>query len=323
MSKSTVVWLAVAGCLILAGCIAFGILMSMLQWDFSKLSTGKYETNQYEITEDFRNISVLTDTADVALAFSQDSKATVLCREQENEKHTVRVENGTLFIEVENTRSWHDYVGFNFGTPKITVTVPQSALGSLSMQTDTGDLTVPEELSFEVIDISTDTGDVKNYASAAGEIKVKAGTGDILVENMSSGKMELSVSTGKVTLRGVSCKGDLNIGVSTGKTALINTSCANLTSQGSTGDILLENTLVAGAINIKRSTGDVSFDRADAFIIAVHTGTGNISGTLLSGKVFTAHTDTGEVRVPQSVAGGACQLTTGTGDIQITVEGVH
>ena len=40
----------------LVGCIIFGGVMTVLKWDFGKLSTNKYETNTYEINEAFKQI---------------------------------------------------------------------------------------------------------------------------------------------------------------------------------------------------------------------------------------------------------------------------
>ena len=65
MKKSTKIWLIIAASLVLIGLIIFAGVMSMVKWDFKKLSTVKYETNNYEITEEYRNISIVTNTADI------------------------------------------------------------------------------------------------------------------------------------------------------------------------------------------------------------------------------------------------------------------
>ena len=41
MKKSTKVWLLIAACLVLVGSLLFVGVMTMLKWDFSKLSTVK------------------------------------------------------------------------------------------------------------------------------------------------------------------------------------------------------------------------------------------------------------------------------------------
>ena len=58
----------------------------------------------------------------------------------------------------------------------------------------------------------------------------------------------------------------------------------------------------------------------DAAEIYIDTDTGRIAGSLLSGKMFTANTNTGRIRIPDDTEGGICKLTTNTGDIEVTVE---
>jgi tRNA pseudouridine55 synthase len=53
----------------------------------------------------------------------------------------------------------------------------------------------------------------------------------------------------------------------------------------------------------------------------VKTDTGDVTGSLLTGKTFIPHSDTGKVVLPDSTLGGRCEITTDTGDIRITVDG--
>lgn len=319
MRKTAKVWLIIAASLVVVGSVIFVGVMNMLKWDFTKLSTIKYETNDYEILKDFEDITIVTDTADIVFVPSKDQKTLVVCHEQKNIKHSVSTKDGALIIEVVDTRKWYDYIGINFGTPKITVYIPQGEYGMLSVQSSTGDVEIPQEFKFESIDVSESTGNVTNYASALESIKIKTSTGSICVENVSSGSLDLSVSTGKVTASSVSCEGDVTVGVSTGKVYLVDTQCKSVISSGDTGDISLENVVATEKFSIERSTGDVMFDGSDAAEIIVRTNTGNVTGTLLSDKVFIAQTDTGVVNVPKTVTGGKCEITTDTGNIRITV----
>ena len=105
MRRSTVIWLIIAALLVVTGSIIFTGAMTMVKWDFSKLSTSKYETNTYKIDEDFTSISVDTNTAKISFTLSSDSSCSVICREEENMKHSVQVRDGSLMIEVIDTRS--------------------------------------------------------------------------------------------------------------------------------------------------------------------------------------------------------------------------
>lgn len=320
MRKTTKIWLVIAASLVFVGLIMFAAVMSEYKWDFSKLSTGKYETNTYEISEEFSNLSMNTDTADIIFALSDDGKCRVECYKEEKAKHSVAVQENTLVIKMIDEKSWYDYIGINFGSPKITVYLPKAEYTSLFINGSTGDIEIPKNFKFEGVDISLSTGDVNFFVSASKLIKIKASTGNICVENTSAGTLDLSASTGRITVSNVICGGDANINVSTGRTNLNNIECKNLTSSGDTGDISLNNVIAAEKFSIKRSTGDVRFGGSDAAEILVETDTGDVTGTFLSEKTFFVETDTGSVDVPESITGGRCEITTDTGDIELDIQ---
>lgn len=319
MSTATKIWIITAASLLLLGCIIFVGVMSMIKWDFAKLSTSKYETNRYDIAEDFKGISIGTNTADVKLEASEDGTCFALCHERTNEKHAVKVENGTLIIELTDTRKWYEYIGFDFDKPEITLYLPRGEYGTLSVKADTGDIYIPKDFSFEGAEIKASTGDVTCNASIFGALKIKTSTGDIFTEELSAGSLDLAVTTGRITASDITC-GDLSLKVSTGNTQLSDVICKSITSSGNTGNITIKNLLAAEKLSIKRSTGNVSFDGMDAAELFIETDTGDVVGSLLSDKVFIANTDTGTTEVPSSLAGGRCEITTNTGDIKITVK---
>lgn len=320
MRKTAKIWLVIAASLVFVGLIMFAAVMSEYKWDFSKLSTGKYETNTYEISEEFSNLSMNTDTADIIFALSDDGKCRVECYEEEKAKHSVAVQENTLVMKMIDEKSWYDYIGINFGSPKITVYLPKAEYTSLFINGSTGDIEIPKNFKFEGVDISLSTGDVNFFASASKLIIIKTSTGNICVENTSAGTLDLSASTGRITVSNVICGGDANINVSTGRTNLNNIECKNLTSSGDTGNISLNNVIGAEKFSIKRNTGDVRFDGSDAAEILVETDTGDVTGTFLSEKTFFVETDTGSVDVPESITGGRCEITTNTGDIELDIQ---
>lgn len=281
MSRAAKIWLIAASSLVLIGGIIFGGIMTMLKWDFTKLSTVKYETNNYKIAGGFKNISIKANTADILFVASESQDCTIICYEQEKVKHTVAVEDNTLAIEVKDSRRWYEYIGINFDTPQITVYIPQGEYGALS---------------------------------------VKSSTGDIRVENMAIEALKLSVTTGSITVSDITCQEDINISVSTGKAKLSDVVCKNVVSSGNTGDIFLQNVIASEKISIKKSTGNVRLEHADAAEIFVKTDTGNVTGTLLSDKVFITQTDTGKISVPKTTSGGRCEINTDTGDIKIKIQ---
>ena len=317
MKHKTLTWLLIATFLLLMGCILFGGVMMVLKWDFSRLSTVKYQTNEYNVSDSFQSVLVVTDTADIVLIPSET--VSVVCTEQENARHSVSVKDGILQIEIVDLRKWYERIGINFGTAKIIVYIPQDQYETLTIKGSTGKVNIPEGYGFTMLDIHQSTGDVTCQASVAETLKIKTSTGNIHVENVSTGHLELSVTTGKIITTNVSCCGDMHVSVSTGKTILTNVSCKNLSTNGNTGDIVLKNVVAEEKLTIKRSTGHVKFEGCDAAEINVKTDTGDVTGTLLSEKLFLCKTDTGRVDVPKATAGGVCEVTTDTGDIRLKI----
>ena len=281
MKKTTKAWLITAAALVLVGCVIFGSVMTVLGWDFMKLSTVEYETNRYELDENYENIYVKATTANLNFDLSEDSKTSVVCYEAKKMNHSVTVRGDTLYIEEQNNREWYEHIGISFGIPKSTVYLPAKEYNSLTLKTTTG---------------------------------------KIDVEDISAEKLKLSVLTGKVTVDNVKCSGDIKIDVSTGKTIISNTWCHSLQSKGTTGDVTLEGVIAEDELSVKRSTGNIKFDHSDAAEIYAQTDTGDVTGTLLSNKVFIAETDTGKVDIPRTTGGGICEVETDTGDIRLKVE---
>ncbi len=320
MSKAAKVWLIVAASLILLGALIVGGVMMFFKWDFGRFITPKCQTNTHEISEEFNGISVNTSTADIAFLLSEDGQRRVVCYEQEKLKHSVEVKDGTLFVSLVDTRKWYDHISIYSENPMITVYLPKAEYAALMIRSSTGDVGIPEGLGFERIEVSVSTADVKCYASAEGEVKIKTSTGDIFLENMSAGSLALSVTTGKVKVGNVICSGDVKLESNTGDIELSDVSCKNIISEGGTSDISLGNVIAEERFSIKTDTGYVEFDRCDASEVFIETDTGDVTGSFCSDKIFFAQSDTGRIDVPRTTVGGRCEITTDTGDIRLWVE---
>ena len=319
MRKSVKIWLLIGVLLIVIGLSLFTGVMAACEWDWSKLSTTKYIDTTHEIKEPFRHISMIAAEADIVVTGSEDGKCQVVCHEAENMPHTVRVEEGSLMIDVVDTRTWYEYLGIDFSTPKITVYLPETEYGALFIVGGTGTLRIDSGFTFEQMDIQTTTGMITNAASVVQDMRLRTSTGGITVNNVSANTMELWVSTGKVHASGVTCAGDLVVHVSTGRAAIYDVTCGNLTSDGNTGDLHCRNVIVSDKLTVERSTGDVTLNRCDAAELFITTDTGDVTGSLLSEKVFFAVTDTGRVTVPKTITGGMCEIRTNTGDIHMEI----
>ncbi len=293
-------WIIAAAVLIVAGIIIFVSALGSSGWDFSSLSTQNFVTNTYDISVDFENISINTDTADIVFFPAEGDKCKVICLEDEKATHTVKAENGILSIKIDDNRQWQDHIGIFFTTPQITVYLPKNEYSSLSANLVTGDVDVPSGFTFGNIELSATTGDIKCCASSAGDIRITTTTGDVRIEKVHAKNIALSLTTGDTQLTDIACE--------------------SITSKGTTGDIVLNNVIADTEMSITRGTGDIKLNSCDGGEIFIKTTTGDVEGSLLSDKIFTAKSSVGDIDLPNTASGGKCEINVTTGDIHIRIK---
>lgn len=301
MSRTAKIWLIIAGiCVILGPALIIGATAAAGGGNL--FNAQKYETVTHEIGSTFDQIAVDTDITDVTIATANEKQCRVECSEPEKMKHTAEVENGTLVIRSSDSRQWYEHL-FSFAShsPKVVIYLPQSAYVSLQIDTHTGDVTIPSGFTFDTLTVNNNTGDVECSASVTKTLTVKEDTGDISLSCPNAGELDITASTGDIDVTSAKVKGTVSV-------------------KSSTGDITLTDTVAEKNYQIESSTGDVGFKGCDAADIKVKTSTGDVTGTLLSDKIFVTDTSTGDVKVPQTSSDGRCEISTSTGDILIQIK---
>ncbi len=299
MSNSVKRCILVASLLVLVGGLIFTAALFNAKFDFTKLSTQKFETNTYDLNEDFQNISISVETATVELALSSDNQSKVECFEEKEVKHSVKILDGTLIISAVDNRKWFDYIGINFNTPHVKIYLPKNEYLSLSITTATGNITLPSTLTFESLTVLGTTSNVSSYASVTKSIDIEVTTGNVVLGSTTANDINLTSTTGNITVKDVTCN--------------------NVTATNKTGIILFKNVIANENITASNTTGGVKLEKCDGKNIKATTTTGNVKGTILTEKIFICNTTTGKVDVPQTTSGGRCEITATTGDIKIEI----
>ena len=319
MKQRSRAWIIILAALAAAALLAVCVAMAATGGDLSRLVGGSYVTRTVEITENFRAIRIDSETEDIEFMPSPGKGCSVEFYERENDKGSAVVTDGTLVIGRERPRKWYEFISlFSFGKRKITVYLPEQEYGSLCIKESTGDVTLPGSLSFDSIEISVSTGDVNCMSSVSGRLTVSSSTGNILVREIKAGGLVLSSTTGSITIETSEISGDITANVSTGKVRASRVSCNDLSSVGSTGEAVISEVNASGIMTVERSTGNIRLEGSDAPELILRTSTGDITGSLLTEKVFDARSGTGRVDVPESSAGGICRINSSTGNIRIT-----
>ncbi|MBQ6331708.1 MAG: DUF4097 family beta strand repeat protein [Clostridia bacterium] len=311
--------LIIATILLVAGLIIGFVALASAKFNFHAFETASSELKDYPVEAEFRGIEIHGNTEIIRFERSSDGTAHVQCRETKRNTHTVEAENGTLKIVSEETSGWRNPIEISFEKEQITVFLPKDAYETLSIETHTGDVGVPDWLTFDGAAIHTSTGDVRFDAAVKNLLSIETSTGDVFMSGASAKAIDCKTTTGDIRMTNIACEGDVRVKVSTGEAFLEGLTAASFISEGSTGDIVLENVLIGGTLSIERSTGDVALRNSDAAEVWVKTSTGDVTGTLRTEKIFVTKTSTGDVHVPDSASGGKCSITTATGDILIRI----
>lgn len=269
---------------------------------FVSCAAGKSgEKTNYEVNDEFNSIYIVADTENIVLKPSVDSECKVSCYNSNKLWHSISVEDGELVIKVVDERRWYEKF-FNFGTQNdITVFIPRENSSSLMIEADTSDIDIASDLFFSSINIWVDTGNISNLASASCEISINCGTGDIDVSDVTSENLYLYSTTGRISVNNSMIYGEVKL-------------------VADTGDISLSNTVSTGNLNATADTGGVKFEKIDASEVIIKTETGDVEGSFISEKIIFATSETGDINIPKLTSGGRCDISTETGNINITIE---
>ena len=326
--------------LFVIGAIAFVLPLSLNGWDFSLLNSQKCVENTYEIDETFGGVSISVNESDITIATTDDGTARAEIKDRESVSYSVRVIEGILTVSYTEEKRWSNHI-FNFGGyhPEIKLFIPGGEYSSLSIENDTGNVSVPEDITLGTANVSLTTGDISYKASTAGDVTVKASTGDITVSDCTLGSLTATATTGRIGVYRTTVSGEGVFEVSTGDVVIEDSSFTSVSSVGRTSDLSVSggsvteelqvkrttgnvklSSLVVGSLSVKCSTGDVLFDNFDAIgEITVELSTGSVTGTIASEKIFIPRSGSGRIDVPETATGAICRITTTTGNIKIGI----
>ncbi len=293
--------LCVAGALIGVGSVFAVSAVAVAGGDYRELGSTKYTAKSKEITESFTSVSIATDAHEVVVLPSADGRCRVDYHEAKSIVYEVKVENGTLSIIEQDSRRWYEQIGFFFGDIKTKVYLPKGTYENLSVSVESGDVDLMTGLSYTDVSVKTNSGSVDIQSEITGNLRVEVDSGDVEATGLKLQSVSVVASSGDVDLERIEAT---SVSVSV-----------------RSGEISFESVVTAGKTEVFASSGEIELEACDAGEYVIKTGSGNVEATLLSGKVFDARTGSGRVRVPVSTSGGNCKVTTGSGDIRISVIG--
>lgn len=248
---------------ILAACafIVVGFVMAlsalvMLRFDLTKLNTLDYHIVSYPVQTSFSAIRVDVTDCDVQLLPSQNGTCWVECPESKTSGYTVEVQQDTLTVSQNETRTWYDHMGIYLGPVELTIYLPQDQYDRLSVDSLSGTVTVPDNVSFDNLQVYTTSGSVYLTAQVAQEVCVTTVSGELELSGIQPQTFQLQSTSGTVTLSNCDAQaihietisGNVSAALTSPKTFSVQSISGRIrTPLGTTGDVC-QITTVSGDI---------------------------------------------------------------------------
>lgn len=173
----------------------------------------------------------------------------------------------------------------------------------------------------------------------ASELTTASSSGDTVLENAFSGYLSVrtisgvtrvhsgnfsdtsyfETSSGDIEIVDSVC-GDQTLHSVSGNVALYNVRTSAMELRSTSGDLELQNVLSDGNAHCETVSGEITLIGSDAENLELVTSSGDVSGNLLTPKIFITETASGIVDIPPTdQSGGTCYVRTTSGNISIVI----
>lgn len=198
---------AIAGIiLLLLGMILFLTGMSLAGWNFSELSTAVYKQENYTTQQQVTSLDISYNNAEVRILCDPKAQAVSVSYPVCTDRATgakaqvnITEENGTLFIKEE---AKFILINWQFETPTLTVTLPETTLTTLTVRTQNGNISAENIFAENKAEFVTQNGEIRLSQITASDLSIETDAGGIFLEHIECRKIQAETDLGSVHLSG-------------------------------------------------------------------------------------------------------------------------
>lgn len=192
--------------LLLMGLILFLTGMSLTGWDFGELSTAVYKQENYTAQQQVTSLDISYNNAEVRILCDPEAQSVSVsypvCTDRAtgaSAKVDITEENGVLRIKEE---SLFILINWQFKTPTLTVTLPETTLETLSVRTQNGNISAENIATENKAEFITQNGEIRISQINASELSLQTDAGGIILKNIQCQTLQAETDLGSVQLSG-------------------------------------------------------------------------------------------------------------------------
>ncbi len=220
------------------------------------------------------------------------------------------------------------------------ITLSDCTAGMLTVSASSGAITLERVTASTSMNVNASSGRIEIFDCASNVLTAGASSGAITLErvtastsmnvNASSGRIEIfdcapnvltaGASSGAIEIQRLTDCTGITVHTTSGRIRIADAAPQALTAKASSGAIVLERVTAGSMLQADTTSGSIRLELCDAGELALQSSSGSIRGTLLSGKLFDAHSSSGHIECPPpSASAGACRIKTNSGSISFKV----
>ena len=328
MKKFALVSLIVAVVLVLVGTISMFAVLSSQNFDLSFLNVNlngdtnlEFVTTKYEVDEKFDSVNIDETSADISIILTKEKNAYVETFCSENVTYDVAVKGKTLNIQRKEKNS---VSLFSVGTPDsyLNVYLPEKDYKDLVVNATSSDILINTDLTFENADVECTSGIIELSSIAKNDVKLHTTSGEIYLSDVECKTIGVSSTSGTIEIENVKTSGGIDVHTTSGEINIENIfTCKTLNANSTSGEVNTYNVVSTDYFSVDTTSGEIELIDCECENINLKSNSGDISGQLLSSKVFVTNTASGDVSIDPSAYGdtGKCEVRTTSGDITFSI----
>ncbi|ADU26729.1 DUF4097 family beta strand repeat-containing protein [Ethanoligenens harbinense] len=210
-----VIWIIIAAlllCFLVAGLThtAINPIRPVVFWKGSYTSQ---EIKKDVALDGVHAVSISGSAADVRVTSSNDDQIHVDLKLPTDDKtsaaNAVTISDGTLSIsaDTENHFFWFPW---NWYPSSVTLALPAAYEGDFSIQTTSGDISLPDSLHLGALSIRHTSGDLEGGAITAASADIQSTSGEIHLQALDSPRFTIHQTSGNTTVNRLSGAGTFN-----------------------------------------------------------------------------------------------------------------
>lgn len=307
--------------LIALGIVILGAVLAVNRFELTSLLQNqkwvRSEKSFADASDSVQCIEIDAAEADVQLLAAEDNVLHLVCNEMEPNSCSAEINGDTLTLHWTRAWKWQDIFDFSFGAPKLTLYVPKDLRAQIRIHSESGDIGI-EGIGANQLEITSKSGNLQVQGAEMDQLYAQSQSGDIhLAHFQSSKEVQAETASGNIRIEdGYVPSLDSHSG--SGDQALKALRLDNLSATSTSGDQKLSDVHAQVRMDVQTTSGNISLETVDGEALFMQTDSGDIHGSLATGKRFSASSGSGNVYIPESSDNaGTFEARSSSGDIRI------